>query len=155
MVSPALSLLAQLYAKVYALATTFLLYVLALGPLPQHVGFVMDGNRRYARVHNRAISEGHGEGFESLKRTLEICLKLNIPVISIYAFAIDNFSREEREVKAIIELAKKCIETLCQQGAWLEKYGIKVKVVGRVELLPPDVQEMVVQMEELTRENKR
>jgi ditrans,polycis-polyprenyl diphosphate synthase len=44
-----------------------ILAVLAAGPVPHHVGFVMDGNRRYARMHGRKVLDGHGQGLESLK----------------------------------------------------------------------------------------
>jgi ditrans,polycis-polyprenyl diphosphate synthase len=52
----------------HALATTFLLYLLSLGPMPRHVGFVMDGNRRYARGRGKRVAEGHSDGFQSLRR---------------------------------------------------------------------------------------
>jgi ditrans,polycis-polyprenyl diphosphate synthase len=52
----------------HALLTSVLLAVLALGPMPHHVGFVMDGNRRYARSHGQRIAKGHQQGSESLKR---------------------------------------------------------------------------------------
>lgn len=54
--------------RLYALATSFLLFVLALGPIPRHVGFVMDGNRRYARGRGKRGWEGHTDGFMSLRR---------------------------------------------------------------------------------------
>jgi hypothetical protein len=55
-------------AKVTQKAERLLLRVLSVGPIPKHVAFVMDGNRRYARSHRRAIHEGHGEGFVALRR---------------------------------------------------------------------------------------
>lgn len=54
--------------QVHALMTTFLLAVIALGPMPRHIGFVMDGNRRYARSQGQRIAKGHQRGSESLKR---------------------------------------------------------------------------------------
>jgi hypothetical protein len=56
---------------IHALLTSVLLTVLALGPMPHHVGFVMDGNRRYARSHGQRIAKGHQQGSESLKRVSE------------------------------------------------------------------------------------
>lgn len=49
-----------------------LLSILAAGPIPQHVAFVMDGNRRYARRHQRKVQEGHSEGFKALRRVRTI-----------------------------------------------------------------------------------
>lgn len=54
--------------RIHWLATSFILYLLALGPIPQHVGFVMDGNRRYARRRGKQVAEGHRDGLTSLRR---------------------------------------------------------------------------------------
>ena len=54
--------------RLHAFLTTILLYVISLGPIPQHVGFVMDGNRRYARMNHKAIAQGHSDGYLALRR---------------------------------------------------------------------------------------
>jgi ditrans,polycis-polyprenyl diphosphate synthase len=54
--------------RAHAILTTILLYILSLGPMPRHVGFVMDGNRRYARTKGMKVSQGHTDGFHSLRR---------------------------------------------------------------------------------------
>ncbi|WVQ96451.1 di-trans,poly-cis-decaprenylcistransferase [Kwoniella sp. CBS 9459] len=138
----------------FSIATTVLLYLISLGPIPQHVGFVMDGNRRYARISGKQVSEGHGDGFAALKRTLEICLRLRIRAVSVYAFAIDNFNRSESEVSALMRLAKERLAELCQHGELLEEYGVKIKFIGRIDMFPPDVQEAVRDMEEMTKHHK-
>ncbi|GFZ45140.1 hypothetical protein JCM24511_02866 [Saitozyma sp. JCM 24511] len=141
--------------RLHSLATTFLLYLLSLGPLPRHVGFVMDGNRRYARGRGKRVAEGHSDGFQSLRRTLEVCLKLNIRAVTIYAFAIDNFSRSPDEVEALMSLARTRLLELCQHGDLLQKYGVKLRFVGRVEMLPPEVRDAVKRMEQVTAGHKR
>ncbi|RSH91079.1 cis-prenyltransferase [Saitozyma podzolica] len=141
--------------RLHSLATTFLLYLLSLGPLPRHVGFVMDGNRRYARGRGKRVAEGHSDGFQSLRRTLEVCLKLNIRAVTIYAFAIDNFSRSPDEVEALMSLARTRLLELCQHGDLLQKYGVKLRFVGRVEMLPPEVRDAVERMEQVTAGHKR
>lgn len=121
-------LVSSVLHRIHALLTTLLLYLLSLGPMPRHVGFVMDGNRRYARTKGMRVSQGHTDGFQSLRRvsiiidgcanlqTLEVCLKLKIRAVSIYAFAIDNFSRDEAEVDALMGLARTRLMELCQHG---------------------------------------
>ncbi|WVF68934.1 di-trans,poly-cis-decaprenylcistransferase [Kwoniella sp. CBS 6097] len=138
----------------FSIATTVLLYLISLGPVPQHVGFVMDGNRRYAKIAGKKVSEGHGDGFAALKRTLEICLRLRIRAVSVYAFAIDNFNRSENEVSALMRLAKERLTELCQHGELLEEYGVKIKFIGRTNMFPPDVQQAVKDMEEMTKHHK-
>jgi len=71
MVSATNALSAVLH-RVHAFLTTVLLYILSLGPIPQHVGFVMDGNRRYARGRGMRPIQGHHDGFQSLRRVRSI-----------------------------------------------------------------------------------
>lgn len=78
------------------------LYSLSTGPLPRHIAFIMDGNRRWSRSHGMPVQEGHAKGFETLKRILELCLSLQrIEVVTVYAFAIDNFKRKASELSLI------------------------------------------------------
>jgi len=59
--------------RVHAWLTTLILYLLALGPMPRHIGFVMDGNRRYARTKGMKVTQGHTDGFQSLRRVSRSC----------------------------------------------------------------------------------
>lgn len=111
----------------------------------------MDGNRRYARQLGIAVGQGHGEGFESLKRTLEICLQLGIGTVTVYAFSIENFSRPQHEVDTIMDLAKSNLRRLCEEGELLDTYDVRVNVLGRRELLPEDVRGAIEEVEELTK----
>jgi ditrans,polycis-polyprenyl diphosphate synthase len=138
-----------------AQAQSCLLDVLTAGPIPKHVAFVMDGNRRYARSKQKAVYEGHSEGFIALRRTLEICLRLNIRCVSVYAFAIDNFNRPKDEVDALMALAEEKLNELCQKGDLLEEYGVRLNIIGRKELLPPTVQQAAQRAEDLTRHNDK
>ena len=58
----------RLQEKITEKARNFLLRILAAGPIPKHVAFVMDGNRRYARKNQLAVQEGHSEGYVALRR---------------------------------------------------------------------------------------
>ncbi|PWY87358.1 Undecaprenyl diphosphate synthase [Aspergillus sclerotioniger CBS 115572] len=109
------------------------------GPVPQHVAFVMDGNRRFARTHGIETVEGHNLGFEALARILEVCYKSGVRVVTIYAFSIENFKRSKFEVDALMELARVQLSQMVQHGEILDRYGAKVRVLGRLDLLRPDV----------------
>ena len=109
-----------------------LLAILAAGPMPKHIAFIMDGNRRYARSRYQAVVQGHTQGFATLRRVsplfgihaedtdrdqvLEICMRLNIRCVSVYAFAIDNFRRPPEEVEALMTLAKEKLVEISQHG---------------------------------------
>ncbi|KAF5391454.1 hypothetical protein D9757_001887 [Collybiopsis confluens] len=137
------------------LAQRLLLWVLAAGPIPQHVAFVMDGNRRYARSKGKIVQEGHGDGYMALRRVLEICLRLNVRCVSVYAFAIDNFKRSPDEVEALMYLAESKLLELCAHGNLLQEYDVRLNVIGRTELFPEYVQKAVVKAEGMTRKNNR
>ncbi|TFK73809.1 Di-trans-poly-cis-decaprenylcistransferase [Pluteus cervinus] len=132
-----------------------LLSVLAAGPIPKHVAFVMDGNRRYARSKQKEVKEGHWEGFYALKRMLEICLKLGIKCVTTYAFSIENFKRPKEEVDALMQLAEEKLMELCEKGSLLAEYGVRLNVLGRKELFPESLQKVIQQAEEMTRHNNR
>ncbi|KAF5372885.1 hypothetical protein D9758_001515 [Tetrapyrgos nigripes] len=141
--------------KLTLLAQRFFLRVLSAGPIPQHVAFIMDGNRRFARRRRWQVKDGHGEGYLALRRLLEICLRLRIRCVSVYAFAIDNFKRSPEEVDALMQLAESKLLELCEHGELLDKYGVRLNVIGRTELFPENLQAAVRKAEDITRNNSR
>jgi len=127
---------------------------LSTGPLPRHIAFIMDGNRRWSRAHNMRVQEGHLRGFEALKRVLDLCLSLQrIEVVTVYAFAIDNFKRDPDEVHALMELARTRLLELYEQSDFVARHSICIRVVGHREYLPPSVQETARRVEEATQHN--
>jgi len=126
---------------------------LRLGPLPAHIALVMDGNRRLARREGIQTLRGHELGFEALKGLLAFFLKLGIAHITVYAFAIDNFQRSADEVEGLMTLAKDKLLELGQKGELLQRYGVRVYIIGHRELLRPDVQEACERLEQMTAHN--
>ena len=70
-------------------------------PIPAHVAFIMDGNRRYAEALGLARVAGHAHGYERLLAALEWCLELGVRCVSVYAFSIDNYRRSGEEVGGV------------------------------------------------------
>ncbi|XP_044064329.1 dehydrodolichyl diphosphate synthase complex subunit DHDDS isoform X2 [Siniperca chuatsi] len=93
--------------------------ILKAGPMPKHVAFIMDGNRRFARKKNMERQEGHMQGFNKLAETLRWCKHLNIQEVTVYAFSIENFKRTKDEVDGLIELAKQKFERLLEERCFL------------------------------------
>jgi len=140
----------------------FALQSLSLGPLPRHMAFIMDGNRRWSRMTGVRVHQGHYMGFEALKRVLDLCLSLRrIDVVTVYAFALDNFRREQAEVDALMELARTRLLELSSNRCVLStntselvrKFSVRIRVVGRRALLPPAVQETAQSVEEATKDH--
>jgi ditrans,polycis-polyprenyl diphosphate synthase len=148
-----------------------LIGALRQGPIPQHVAFVMDGNRRFARNNHLETVEGHNLGFEALARVcgltifvehglisyqiLEVCYKSGVKVVTIYAFSIENFKRSKYEVDALMEMAKTKLTQLAQHGQLLDRYGASIRILGQRELVKPDVLEAIDTAIRLTKDNKR
>lgn len=130
-----------------------LIGALRQGPIPQHVAFVMDGNRRFARSHKIETVEGHNLGFEALARILEVCYKSGVKVVTVYAFSIENFKRSKYEVDALMEMAKIKLFQLSQHGELLDRYGASVRILGNRDLVKPDVVEAIDKAVELTKNN--
>ncbi|PGH08477.1 di-trans,poly-cis-decaprenylcistransferase [Helicocarpus griseus UAMH5409] len=130
-----------------------LIGALRQGPIPQHVAFVMDGNRRFARNHRIEKVEGHNLGFEALARILEVCYKAGVKVVTVYAFSIENFKRSKYEVDALMDMARVKLAQLSQHGDLLDRYGASVRVLGRRDLVKPEVLEAIDKAVELTSRN--
>ncbi|KAG0703769.1 Decaprenyl diphosphate synthase-like protein [Suillus ampliporus] len=142
-------------AFVKAQLVLLLLRVLSAGPIPRHVAFEMDGNRRFARRAGRRALEGHSDGFHTLKQILEVCMRLRIRCVTVYAFAIENFNRPPDEVGALMKLAEENLVEIAQNGALLSQYGVRLNVIGHRELLPAHVQVAIEKAEGMTRQNSR
>ncbi|TKA74145.1 hypothetical protein B0A55_06825 [Friedmanniomyces simplex] len=130
-----------------------LINTLKCGPIPQHIAFVMDGNRRYARTHKLETVEGHHLGFEALARVLEVCYKSGVKVVTIYAFSIENFKRSKYEVDGLMDMAKMKLVQMSQHGELFDRYGASVRILGDKSLVRPDVLEQVDRAVEMTRHN--
>lgn len=128
---------------------------LQCGPIPEHVAFVMDGNRRYARSRKLETVEGHNIGFEALARILEVCYKSGVKCVTIYAFSIENFKRSRWEVDALMDMAKTKLVQMSAHGELFERYGARVKVLGDRSLIREDVLKQVDRAVEMTKNNGR
>lgn len=113
---PFSSVLAWIPSLFHPSLRSLLIAALRLGPRPKHVAFIMDGNRRSARVRNLPVRVGHEEGFDALKRVLSFLLKLEIPHVTVYAFSIENFNRDPKEVDALMGMARTRLVEICQHG---------------------------------------
>merc|ERR1711977_416256 len=130
-----------------------LIGALRQGSIPQHVAFVMDGNRRFARSHKIETVEGHNLGFEALAKILEVCYKSGVKVVTVYAFSIENFKRSKYEVDALMDMAKIKLSQLSQHGELLDRYGASVRVLGNRDLLRPDVLQVIDKAVDMTKNN--
>lgn len=119
------------------------------GPVPRHVGVIMDGNRRFAQRLGLEPVAGHLIGREKLEDLLDWCLELDIRVLTVYAFSTENFSRAADEVELLMELFEENYDRLAEDER-VHKHGIRVRTLGRTDLLPEGVQAAARRAEEAT-----
>ncbi|XP_013190147.2 dehydrodolichyl diphosphate synthase complex subunit DHDDS [Amyelois transitella] len=129
--------------------------VVNTGRIPQHIAFIMDGNRRYAKKHSVNSSEGHYKGFDKLSETLKWCLDIGVPEVTVYAFSIENFKRKEEEVSALMNLARDKFKRLLDEMDQLNEWGMRVHVAGRLSLLPDDLRSLVSEAMLATKDNNK
>ena len=124
--------------------------------MPKHVAIIMDGNRRFAKLQgNIDVLKGHELGVDTLENVLDWSIELGIEIITVYAFSTENFKRPQKEVEGLMRLFVVNFKRLVDHEK-IHKNEVRVKVVGRTELLPDDVKEAIDEAEEATKNyNKR
>ncbi len=120
-------------------------------PKPQHIGVILDGNRRFARKKGLDAKEGHVFGAQKVEELLNWSWKIGIKIITIYAFSTENFSRAPEEVKRIMELLVEKLHRLKNEPL-IVKNKVKVKVIGRRETLPDKINKLIDEIEESTKD---
>jgi len=115
----------------------FALKILQVGPIPSHLALIMDGNRRFAKQMQKEVLHGHKEGFKTLTNVLAWCRDIGITEVTAYAFSIENFKRSKEEVDGLMELACEKFGQLLDEVGRLKEHGICVRVIGKLDLLPP------------------
>jgi len=120
------------------------------GRMPQHIGIILDGNRRWALHRGLEPKVGHLKGAKKAEDFLQWCWDLgNIQTASLYIFSTENFSRKEKEVEEIMELIKLYLGELLVDKR-IHRNQIRVKVIGRTDTLPPTLQTSIKRLEEAT-----
>jgi tritrans,polycis-undecaprenyl-diphosphate synthase [geranylgeranyl-diphosphate specific] len=122
---------------------------IANGPMPSHVGLILDGNRRWAAQLGLNHIAGHREGAKKVRELLEWCQELKIKSLTIYAFSTENFNRPKEEIDAITDIFTKSLSEALD-GDMIHKNQVRVKVMGRLDLLPPDLVQLVRRLEEIS-----
>lgn len=126
--------------------------VLRTGPIPKHVAFIMDGNRRWAKQQGLRTLAGHNTGYQALVDVLTHCKDLGVEIVTVYAFSIENFKRSQAEVDYLMTLAMSKFEEAVSKQGQLYKHQVRVQVLGDLSLLSPAVQASCARVAAATRE---
>jgi undecaprenyl diphosphate synthase len=120
--------------------------------IPQHIGIIMDGNRRWAKARGLPTLYGHKKGYDKIMKIGDYCLKKGVKILTVYAFSTENWDRSKKEVDYLMRLLKKGLTTDIRR---LHKKDIKVQVIGRVKELSRDLQKAIKETMDLTKNNRR
>lgn len=104
--------------------------------VPKHIGYILDGNRRWAKKHGLPTYEGHLAGYNALKDVIGASADAGVEYISFYTFSTENWSRAESEVKGIMRLVMRLFKTDISE---LVDEGFKLVVLGSREGLPDNI----------------
>jgi undecaprenyl diphosphate synthase len=97
------------------------------------VAIIMDGNRRWARLHELPEIEGHAAGVEAIRTLLRHAVRRGVPVMTLYAFSRENWARSDDEVKGLFALLEQAIRS---ETAELRAQGVRIRLLGRLDELP-------------------
>jgi len=116
----------------------------------QHLGIILDGNRRFAREKGLEVWMGHQFGAAKINAVLDWCWEAGIKIVTIYSFSTENFSRSLQEVAEIMKIAMQKFEEILTNPK-IHSREVRVKAIGRVQELPKIVQESIARAEEATK----
>ncbi|XP_073021360.1 dehydrodolichyl diphosphate synthase CPT3-like [Primulina eburnea] len=130
-------------------------FILSVGPMPKHIAFIMDGNRRYAKKQNLEEGAGHKEGYSALMSMLRYCYEFDVKYVTVYAFSIENFKRRPEEVQSTMQLIREKLDWLIDRESVLNEYGVRVYVIGNFELLSNSVKLAAKRAMDATADNSK
>lgn len=118
--------------------------------LPRHVAVIMDGNGRWAEARGLSRNDGHRAGLDAVRAIVRAAHDLGVRWLTLYAFSFENWNRPKAEVDQLMGLPEEFFETEMEN---LMANRVRVRTIGRSELLPPAVRRRVVEAVAKTRGN--
>jgi len=120
--------------------------------IPNHLGLVMDGNRRWAKSQNLPTLQGHKKGYDNLKEIAKYAFDLGVKYVSAYIFSLENWDRSKQEVNYLMRLA---LRMLTKDVEELNKNQIRVVWLGSKQRVSQKLLDAIHNAEEKTKNNKR
>lgn len=118
--------------------------------IPRHVAIVMDGNNRWAKRRHLPGVAGHKAGVKAVKIAIEQAARLEVEVLTLFAFSSENWQRPEQEVNALMQLF---LNALQKEVKKLHEHNIRLTIMGDVTGFSPILQEHIASAQELTKDN--
>jgi len=121
-------------------------------PVPRHIAIIMDGNGRWAQARGLPRIAGHRHGAEAARRAVTAAAELGVPYLKLFGFSSENWGRPSGEIHDLMGLLR---HYLRGEIAELHRNGVRLRVIGELGRLDPDIIEMIERAEAMTRDNAR
>ena len=116
--------------------------------VPRHIAIILDGNGRWAKKRGLPRTAGHAVGAETFRKIATYCREIGVEYLTVYAFSTENWRRPENEVSTIMKLLGNYLQEAIDT---MEREHIRMKVLGDLEAMSPELQEMVAKTDEISR----
>jgi len=137
---------------IYRLYTRRLEDEVRAGRLPHHIGLILDGNRRFAREMGFVdVVEGHRRGADKVEEVLGWCEELGVRMVTIWILSTENLSRPPEELNALLGLIERKLREAAVDPK-IHRKQLRIRAIGRLEMLPPSTREAIRVAEEATRD---
>ena len=119
------------------------------GDVPNHIAIVLDGNRRWAKRNLVYQNTGHFKGADAVENLLDWCEELDIKIITLYVLSAENLDRKNEELDYLFDLIQARLEKLYNDPR-IHKNKMRVKAIGRLELLPDTINDVLSRLDNAT-----
>jgi tritrans,polycis-undecaprenyl-diphosphate synthase [geranylgeranyl-diphosphate specific] len=120
------------------------------GDIPNHIALILDGNRRWAKRHLAINKKGHWQGADAVENLLDWCEEFDIKIVTLYALSAENLDRKDNELEDLYELIRMRLEKLYDDPR-IHRCKMRVKAIGRIELLPESIREVLTRLDNATK----
>lgn len=121
------------------------------GRMPLHIGIIPDGNGRWAARRGLPRSMGHRAGANTLKRIVTYCDRIGLKYLTVYVFSTENWDRPQEEIDTLMKLLHGYLQNAEKE---LAGTNVRIRIIGDVERLSPELKTQIPRVEELTKDNK-
>ncbi|MCX5709538.1 MAG: isoprenyl transferase [Candidatus Omnitrophica bacterium] len=118
--------------------------------IPKHIAIIMDGNGRWARERGLPRTAGHREGIKRVKEIIKACAESGVEVVTFFAFSSENWDRPKNEIKMLMSFLGHFLKEEIKN---LDKNNIRLRVIGRGEPVPKQLQNKLKEAEAKTQKN--
>jgi undecaprenyl diphosphate synthase len=116
-----------------------------------HVAFIMDGNRRWAKGRRLPLLAGHTKGYQAIEPLIAHAHKKGIKYLTFWAFSTENWNRDKKEVEILLQIFRRLFQGELMKR--LDKNGVKINVLGEIDAFPKDLSEKIKELVETTKNN--